>query len=64
MEAGEPNPKTGVTVLRSEYTADYWQRRQRLIGLAEYIAAKTKKTRPEESAAAQELAEALKLDKV
>ena len=49
---------------RTEYAADYWQRRQKLIGLAEYVAAKTKDTRPDESAAAHELAEALKLDRV
>jgi putative DNA methylase len=62
IEKGDP--KLGVTVLRTEYAADYWQRRQKLIGLAEYIAAKTKRTRPDESAAAHELAEALKLDRV
>jgi putative DNA methylase len=62
MERGDP--KTGVMVLRGEYAADYWTRRQRLIGLAEYISAKTARTRPKESAAAHELAEALKLDKV
>jgi putative DNA methylase len=58
------NPKLGVTTLHSEYAADYWQRRQKLIALSEYIAAKTKHTRPEESSAAHELAEALKLDRV
>ena len=58
------DPKAGVLTLRTEYPADYWQRRQRLIGLAEYIAAKTKETRPHESAAAHELAEALKVDRV
>jgi putative DNA methylase len=62
LEKGDP--KLGVTTLRTEYAADYWQRRQKLIGLAEYVAAKTKSTRPEESAAAHELAEALKLDRV
>lgn len=62
LEKGEP--KLGVTTLRTEYAADYWQRRQKLIGLAEYVAAKTKQTRPEESTAAHELAEALKLDRV
>ena len=60
----ERDPKRGVTILKTEYAADYWQRRQKLIGLAEYVAAKTKNTRPEESAAAHELAEALKLDRV
>jgi len=58
------DPKLGVTTLRTEYAADYWQRRQKLIGLAEYIASKTKTTRPDESTAAHELAEALKLDRV
>jgi putative DNA methylase len=62
LEKGDP--KLGVTTLRTEYAADYWQRRQKLIALAAYVAAKTKYTRPEESAAAYELAEALKLDKV
>ncbi|MBB2688366.1 UNVERIFIED_ORG: hypothetical protein GGD47_006019 [Rhizobium etli] len=58
------DPKLGVVTLRTEYAADYWQRRQKLIALAAYVAAKTKHTRPEESAAAHELAEALKLDRV
>ncbi len=58
------NPKLGVTALKTEYAADYWTRRQKLIALADYIAAKTKRTRPQESAAAHELAEALKLDRV
>ncbi|HRK69059.1 MAG TPA: DUF1156 domain-containing protein, partial [Hyphomonas sp.] len=62
LEKGDP--KLGVTTLRTEYAADYWQRRQKLIALAAYVAAKTKQTRPEESAAAHELAEALKLDRV
>jgi putative DNA methylase len=58
------NPKLGVTTLRTEYAADYWQRRQKLVAYVEYIAAKTKRTRPEESAVAHELAEALKLDRI
>jgi putative DNA methylase len=58
------NPKLGLTTLKTEYTADYWQRRQKLIVHAEYVAAKTKRTRPDESVAAHELAEALKLDRV
>jgi putative DNA methylase len=62
LEKGDP--KLGVTTLRTEYTADYWQRRPKLIGLVEYVAAKTNATRPEESAAAHEVAEALKLDRV
>jgi putative DNA methylase len=58
------DPKTGVMVLRAQYSADYWTRRQKLIGLASFIAVKTARSRPDESAAAHELAEALKLDKV
>jgi putative DNA methylase len=58
------NPKLGVMTLRTEYASDYWQRRQKLIAISDYIAAKTKRTRPKESAVAHELAEALRLDKV
>jgi putative DNA methylase len=58
------DPKLGVITLRTEYAADYWQRRQKLIAFAAYVAAKTKHTRPDESTAAHELAEALKLDRV
>jgi putative DNA methylase len=58
------NPKLGVTALKTEYVSDYWQHRQKLIALAEYIAAKTAHTRPKESAAAHELAEALSVDRV
>jgi putative DNA methylase len=64
LDGPERDPKRGVTILKTEYAADYWQRRQKLIGLAEYVAAKTKDTRPDESTAAHELAEALKVDRV
>ncbi len=64
MEGKELDPKRGVILLKSEYSADYWQRRQKLIALAGYVALKTARTRPPESAAAHELAEALKLDRV
>jgi len=64
MEAGNLDPKRGVTILKTEYAADYWARRQKLIALAGYVALKTARTRPEESTAAHELAEALKLDRV
>jgi putative DNA methylase len=64
LDGRERDPKRGVTILKTEYAADYWQRRQKLIGLTEYIAAKTRGTRPDESAAAHELAEALKVDRV
>ena len=58
------DPLIGVTQLRTHYGSDYWQLRQTLIALAEYLAAKTTTTRPEESAAAAELAEALKVDRL
>jgi putative DNA methylase len=64
LDGQERDPKRGVTILKTDYAADYWQRRQKLIGLAEYVAAKTKDTRLDESAAAHELAESLKVDRV
>jgi putative DNA methylase len=64
MEGKELDPKRGVILLKSEYNTDYWQRRQKLIALARYVAGKTARTRPDESAAAHELAEALTLDRV
>jgi hypothetical protein len=44
MEGGTLDPKRGVTILKTEYAADYWQRRQKVIALASYIALKTKRT--------------------
>ena len=64
MESGTPEPRRGLLTLKTEYTADYWQRRQTLIALADYVALKTARTRPAESQAAQELAEALRNDRV
>ena len=64
MDGDERDPKRGVMILKTEYAADYWTRRQKLIALAAYVALKTRRTRPEESAAADELAEALKLDRI
>lgn len=64
MESGQPEPRRGLLTLKTEYTADYWQRRQTLIALADYVALKTVRTRPAESAGAQELAEALRNDRV
>ena len=64
MEGDALDPKRGIMILKTEYAADYWQRRQKLVALASYVALKTKTTRPEESAAAEELSEALKLDRV
>lgn len=58
------DPLIGVTQLRTHYGSDYWQLRQTLIALAEYLAAKTATTRPDEAAAADELTEALKVDRL
>jgi putative DNA methylase len=44
MEGGTLDRKRGVTILKTEYAADYWQRRQKVIALASYIALKTKRT--------------------
>jgi putative DNA methylase len=64
MEGSERDPKRGVTILKSEYGAEYWTMRQKLILLSDFVAQKTKGTRADESAAAAELAEALRLDRV
>jgi len=58
------DPRVGVTQLRTHYGSDYWQQRQTLIALADYLANKTKTTRPDEAAAAAELTEALKVDRL
>jgi putative DNA methylase len=58
------DPKLGVTTLKTELSSDYWQHRQKLILLADFISEKTKQTREEESTAAHELAEALRVDRV
>jgi putative DNA methylase len=34
MEGGQLDPKRGATILKTEYAADYWPRRQKLIALA------------------------------
>jgi len=61
LEKGDP--RVGVTLLKTEI-AEYWSRRLRLADLADYVATKTARTRPEESKAAALLAEALKVDRV
>ena len=40
------DPKRGVTMLQTEYAADYWQRRQKLIALAEYVAPRPRRRGP------------------
>jgi putative DNA methylase len=58
------SPKVGVTILRTEFAADYWTRRQTFVDFAVYLAAKFKDIRPVDSNAAYELAESLKLDRI
>lgn len=62
------DPKAGVTALKTadwpDPTKGYWEHRQLLATLAEYIAGKTKTTRPNESDAASLLAEALRVDRI
>ena len=58
------DPKVAVTQLRTHYGADYWSQRQKLVELADYVAAKTARTRPDEAKATAEVAEALKVDRI
>lgn len=62
------DPKAGLTALKTAEWADptkgYWEHRQRLATLAEYIADKTRFTRSDESDAASLLAEALRVDRI
>jgi putative DNA methylase len=66
MQGGDP--KAGLTALKTAQWADpakgYWEHRQLLIALADYLAVKTKTTRPKESEAAALLAEAMKVDRL
>jgi putative DNA methylase len=41
LEGGQLDPKRGVTILKTEYAADYWQRRQKLIARESLAAAQT-----------------------
>lgn len=62
------DPKSGLTALKTAEWPDpakgYWEHRQLLATLAEYIADKTRLTRADESDAASLLAEALKVDRI
>jgi putative DNA methylase len=62
------DPKSGLTALKTAEWPDpakgYWEHRQLLATLAEYIADKTRVTRAYESDAASLLAEALKVDRI
>lgn len=66
MQGGDP--KAGLMALKSVEWPDpakgYWEYRQLLIALADYLAAKTRTTRPKESEAAALLSEAMKVDRI
>lgn len=62
------DPKTGLTALKTaawpDPTKGYWEHRQMLATLAQFVADKTQSTRPDESDAASLLAEALRVDRI
>lgn len=62
------DPKAGLTALKTAEWPDpakgYWEHRQLLATLAQYVADKTKTTRSDESDAASLLAEALRVDRI
>lgn len=58
------DPREGLAFLRMEFGQDYWLNRSKLVALAKYVSAKTVKTRPVESSAADLLAQRLEVDKV
>ena len=62
------DPKAGLTALKTAEWPDpakgYWEYRQMLCTLADYLAAKTQTTRPKESEAAALLSEAMKVDRI
>jgi putative DNA methylase len=60
----EDDPKVGLTFLKTELGQDYWTIRLTLADLAGYLSAKTARTRPDESAAANLVAEALHVDRL
>lgn len=58
------DPREGLAFLRTELGQDYWSNRAKLVALAKYVSAKTVRTRPVESSAADLLAQRLEVDKV
>lgn len=62
MQKGDP--KYGLNFLRLEFSPDYWSMRSKLIEFARYLSAKTARTRPDESAAADLLMQKLEVDRL
>lgn len=58
------DPREGLAFLRTELGQDYWVNRAKLVAFAKYVSAKTARTRPAESSAADLLAQRLEVDKV
>lgn len=58
------DPREGLAFLKTELGQDYWMNRAKLVVLAKYVSAKTARTRPIESSAADLLAQRLEVDKV
>ncbi|UFW38281.1 anti-phage-associated DUF1156 domain-containing protein [Bradyrhizobium sp. WSM471] len=58
------DPKIGLSFLKTEFGQDYWTARLTLADMASYLSAKTVRTRPDESAAANLVAEALRVDRL
>lgn len=58
------DPREGLAFLKTELGQDYWQMRLRLVELAQYVRLKTIGTRPDESEAADLVAQKLELDRV
>jgi putative DNA methylase len=58
------DPREGLAFLKTELGQDYWVNRAKLVALAKYVSAKTARSRPIESSAADLLAQRLEVDKV
>ena len=63
--ADKQDPKLGVAELRNQLGAsDYWARRSTFVALARILAAAWHRARPEDAATADELAQALEVDRL
>ena len=60
----QDSPREGLAYLRTENGADYWGRKGRLTEIADYLRVKNTEIRPQESAAALLLGEALRMDRM
>lgn len=58
------DPREGLAFLKMELGQDYWVNRAKLVAIAKYVSAKTVRTRPVESSAADLLGQRLEVDKV